>query len=580
MQTAVRSSRWLALVPAVVVASSTGAETFTVAQDDSGDYATIQDAIDGASDGDTITIYAGTYTETIDPSGLAITVQANLDDYGDVIIDGEDTRQCLICADEETEETVFVGLIFENGASSKGGALVMEGASAIFSFCTFRNSNATGDGGALWMDGGSPTFDTCTFDNCSAGDDGGAATLNDSNASFVGCTFSECSAEDDGGAFEIGGGSPSFENCLFSSNVASWTCGAVCSQLASPSFVGCTFTGCMSVGFNVGVMGLYSGTDTVEITDCIFFENQAGETGEEDVGVLKISETVVDLDGCAFDGNIAASTGAIWISGESSVVTVTDSQFDNHVGGAIVIQTGELAVSSSGFSGNSNDGTGGGAVRVKGHSLYAPPVASFADSTFANNSARWGGAIYVLGVHGFPATLDIDGCTITDGSVTSKGAGVYSSNSETTMTNCELSGNTVSGKTSLQGGGVYASNGTFDISYTTFSGNSCSSNYGHAVMISSGCDMTLTSVSSCDHAIDGEIYGDYIDGGDNDLGGWCCPGDVDQDGDVESDDLLSLLEGFGSSSLGADDREDCSRDGDVDVEDLLGLLEQWGDCSE
>ena len=56
------------------------------------------------------------------------------------------------------------------------------------------------------------------------------------------------------------------------------------------------------------------------------------------------------------------------------------------------------------------------------------------------------------------------------------------------------------------------------------------------------------------------------------------PWDVDGDGDVDADDLGTLLTGYGDASLDADDREDCSRDGDVNVEDLIGMLSQWGTC--
>ena len=52
-----------------------------------------------------------------------------------------------------------------------------------------------------------------------------------------------------------------------------------------------------------------------------------------------------------------------------------------------------------------------------------------------------------------------------------------------------------------------------------------------------------------------------------------CPGDLNESGDVDIDDLLALLAAFGTGSSG-----DCDQDGDTDVEDLLILISAWGEC--
>jgi hypothetical protein len=53
-----------------------------------------------------------------------------------------------------------------------------------------------------------------------------------------------------------------------------------------------------------------------------------------------------------------------------------------------------------------------------------------------------------------------------------------------------------------------------------------------------------------------------------------CPGDIDDDGEVGTADLLALLAAWGNTS----GPEDINNDGIVNVEDLLQLLSGWGEC--
>jgi hypothetical protein len=51
-----------------------------------------------------------------------------------------------------------------------------------------------------------------------------------------------------------------------------------------------------------------------------------------------------------------------------------------------------------------------------------------------------------------------------------------------------------------------------------------------------------------------------------------CPGDFDDDGDIDTTDLLFLLGAWGTPEGDVDD------DGDTDTADLLALLAAWGEC--
>ena len=56
--------------------------------------------------------------------------------------------------------------------------------------------------------------------------------------------------------------------------------------------------------------------------------------------------------------------------------------------------------------------------------------------------------------------------------------------------------------------------------------------------------------------------------------GSAIPGDLDGDGDVDTNDLLALLADWGCS--GGDCLGDVDDDGDTDTNDLLMLLANWG----
>ena len=191
-----------------------------------------------------------------------------------------------------------------------------------------------------------------------------------------------------------------------------------------------------------------------------------------------------------------------------------------------------------------------------------------------NSAASSGGAIRVY--------LDDSDITIEDSSFSENqaptGSAIYQNRGDVTLSNCEITDNigTNHGCLHLRDNDVAA---IIEVSGCRFSGNETDSWTGDAGISGDAVvNLTVSDSTLCDHPLGGDIAIAYTDGGGNDLGNWCCPGDVDEDGDVDADDLGTLLAGFGDASLDADDREDCSRDGDVDVADLIGMLSQWGTC--
>ena len=284
--------------------------------------------------------------------------------------------------------------------------------------------------------------------------------------------------------------------------------------------ISCTFTSCSSpVQFNVGgAIGIYgnsSSTVDYEIDECIF-----------------TSCSSADYAGALYSNT---ATGLIM---NTSFIDCS-AKF----GGACEFREGTSEFYECVFQGNSatNDG---GAIRV----YSADAVITIEDSSFSENHAEH------------------------------FGSAISQSTGDLTLTNSDFIDNE-----SGFAGCLYLRDtdpaAIIEVSGCRFSGNETASGYpAEGIFSEEVINLTVLDSFFCDHSLGGDITVAYTDGGGNDLGNWCCPGDIDEDGDVDADDLGTLLTGYGDASLDADDREDCSRDGDVDVEDLISMLSQWGTC--
>jgi hypothetical protein len=119
---------------------------------------------------------------------------------------------------------------------------------------------------------------------------------------------------------------------------------------------------------------------------------------------------------------------------------------------------------------------------------------------------------------------------------------------------------------------------------TTMSGCTVRDNQGGGlggVFINGEATATIADTTVCGNlGYEGDttqISGDFTDAGGNIIEDVCiesCAGDLDGDGAVTVDDLLTLLSAFESDGDG-----DCDDDGDTDVNDLLILIGVWGPCN-
>jgi hypothetical protein len=204
---------------AVALAGQASAATLTVCP--SGPpactYSHIQDAINAASSGDTITIAAGTYTEhlTIGGKNLSLTGAG----AANTTIDGQNTDR-VVLINPGTQVSIS-GVTITRGTSSTGGGI------NNFGTLTLNNStvtnNTAGNGGGIANSGGTVTLNGSTVSHNTA-DGAGGGIYNTGTMTVNNSTVSDNTGNNGrsvgvgGGIANIGGGKLTLNNSTVSGN--------------------------------------------------------------------------------------------------------------------------------------------------------------------------------------------------------------------------------------------------------------------------------------------------------------------------------------------------------------------------
>ncbi len=216
------------------------AATYLVRANGSGDYATIQAALDAVVDTDIIELANGTYdgagNRDIDFLGKAVTVRSQSGDPTAVTIDCEgsqfDPHRGFWFHSGEGSSSVLQDITVVNGyiADGNGGAVLIEGARPTITGCVFGSNIVDGEntrGGAIYSSGGTWISITgCRFVGNTADDPtdsrGGAiALLNVSDGEVVDCVIGPGNyAGTRGGGVYVAGGNIQFSGCTITDNAA------------------------------------------------------------------------------------------------------------------------------------------------------------------------------------------------------------------------------------------------------------------------------------------------------------------------------------------------------------------------
>ncbi|MHC4083034.1 MAG: GC-type dockerin domain-anchored protein [Planctomycetota bacterium] len=325
-----------------------------------GDYGSIQAAIVAASDGDVILVGTGSYNETINLLGKAITVRS-VHGADVTIVDGSGPVpfdiSLVTFSSGEGPDTVFEGFTISGGFAPQGGGMLITGSSPTILDCTFSgNTSAQGGGAVMIFDFSNPLFSNCAFiQNTAALGGGGVLSAGSSSPVFIDCHFADNSGENGGGFYCAGTfSSAEVTNCTFENNVAMLGGGGMNIYRAQATIKNSVFEG----NFAKGAGGLmHAGADgnaTIEncviannvssgngggvlifncaatISNCLIANNEAAELGG---GVMVAYNVSLGMTNCTVAANLATFGGGLacddWFERMPSEVDVTNSVFWN-----------------------------------------------------------------------------------------------------------------------------------------------------------------------------------------------------------------------------------------------------------
>ncbi len=285
-----RSSAIAAVILLALASPFSSAAVYVVTPDGTGDYPTIQAAIDAAVDGDVIELTSGTFrgpgNRDVNYWHKSVTVRSVSGDPTSCIIDCEGSPSAPHCGFVflyELPAAVLRGVTVTHGYDDMpGGGGVDCAASVAFVDCVFADNTSVSPygGGGVNCTGCSPSFTNCRFEGNTAERGGGGLVF-------------------------LYGGSPRLEHCTFVEN-------------ASPLGGGC------AVGDEM------EGELSAEFTDCVFTANSADVGG----GLFCWGEATASLDHCTITGNVVTGNGAgVYVEHDLTSITLSNTIAAFNLGG-------------------------------------------------------------------------------------------------------------------------------------------------------------------------------------------------------------------------------------------------------
>jgi len=310
------------------------AGTITINPDGTGDYPTIQAAIDDANDGDVIILNPGTYighgNRDIDFKGKAITVRSENgpESIAATIIDCNGTpaepHRGFYFHSQEKDTSQLKGLTISNGNAPQE---ILE---------DFQDPIAIG--GAIFCAGSNPKIISCRLMNNKA-EYGAAVSCYNCSPIIEYCRMIENTSRFGGGIYCYKS-DPTVANSSFKSNQASYGGGGIYCRNSSPKIIKCIFSN--NYGKSGGAIRNFDYSNPL-IYNCIFNNNTAGFFGGAigDYYYYYIEKYLSEptIINCLFNNNKASSGGAILGSPKIIVNSVFSGNASKYEGGAMLVKS-------------------------------------------------------------------------------------------------------------------------------------------------------------------------------------------------------------------------------------------------
>jgi hypothetical protein len=309
-------------------------------------YATIQAAIDGAANGDTIMVRPGTYVENINFNGKAVTLKST-DGAESTVIDGNQSGPVVRFVNGEGLDSLIDGFTITNGKGvggwplwEGGGVDIYKAAPKIMN-CIITGNSARVGGGVRAKKGASPELENCVITYNTASSAGGGIGSYQSYPRLTGCTVSHNSSVHGGAMYAEYAFSTSFvfTDCIFSSNNAGEG-GAFSFFRASPFIINSVIVDNTAEGGG-GAFRMYIGSPLMINT--IIARNSASVGGA--FHAVMASPRMVN---CTITGNSADSAGAIYARYHAHPNLLNTIMYFNSASEeAVILQSSSLVVNYS-----------------------------------------------------------------------------------------------------------------------------------------------------------------------------------------------------------------------------------------